>query len=478
MGNGLSKDIRNDSTIPIEYIIEIQWAGDSPILLTWGDGLDSIAGAFRLNDTVNGSIIDVDMKSVSQYELADTGISQLKISYWNGVWEKSYPAGWSMASVGIELDDTDVASVFPTNISVYNYDGGYNPLDSQAQLTPGEGYWINLPESYNETARGKSIEELELSLPERWSMIGSISNPLAVSAIIQNPPGNIISVFGFDDGYYQADTLIKGRGFWINLAETGTITLGGAGGGSPKPMTAESLVEELRNGNVELPLTFDTHSGEKQVIFYLGTASQKAQDYTRYCELPPIPPSGSFDVRVAEENTNGLWGAVVDDDKAFEKHIDVMLPEGAQDIEVTWNGTDLTSGRYTLSDGRKTVDMSVAESFTVNSGSTRLTFASGGAEGGTVMITEYRLDANYPNPFNPETTIPYTIKDKGYISLTIYNMVGQEIRRLVDDTQPTGNYTVMWDGTDARGLQVSGGVYLYRLKVNGYVETKKMLLVK
>jgi hypothetical protein len=88
------------------------------------------------------------------------------------------------------------------------------------------------------------------------------------------------------------------------------------------------------------------------------------------------------------------------------------------------------------------------------------------------------LEQNYPNPFKSSTTIRYTIAEAMKVRLVIYNLRGQPIRQLVHAAQRPGVYTVVWDGKDALGRDVSGGVYLYRLKAKNKSVIKKMLFSK
>lgn len=88
------------------------------------------------------------------------------------------------------------------------------------------------------------------------------------------------------------------------------------------------------------------------------------------------------------------------------------------------------------------------------------------------------LGPNHPNPFNPSTSIRYSLNDAANVKLAVYNLLGQEIRLLVRQFQPSGNYTVVWDGRDAAGRQVSTGMYLYRLQAGAEVVTRKMVLAK
>jgi sugar lactone lactonase YvrE len=91
----------------------------------------------------------------------------------------------------------------------------------------------------------------------------------------------------------------------------------------------------------------------------------------------------------------------------------------------------------------------------------------------------FALHQNTPNPFNPATAIRFDLPAPGRVTLRIYNLHGQEIATLLEDEfKPAGSYTLWWDGRDARGARAASGVYLYRLKADSFVETKKMLLLK
>ncbi len=91
---------------------------------------------------------------------------------------------------------------------------------------------------------------------------------------------------------------------------------------------------------------------------------------------------------------------------------------------------------------------------------------------------QYKLDQNFPNPFNPTTTIQYALKDDGFVSLQIFNIRGQLVRNLVNSNQFSGEHAIMWDGMSDNGMHVASGIYFFRIKVNDYVETRKMSLMK
>ena len=90
----------------------------------------------------------------------------------------------------------------------------------------------------------------------------------------------------------------------------------------------------------------------------------------------------------------------------------------------------------------------------------------------------FALEQNYPNPFNPTTLIQYQLQAVSDVELTIYNQLGQEVRTLVKELQPSGAYWVEWNGQDNSGKPVVSGVYLYRLTAGRFVETRKLTLLK
>ena len=91
---------------------------------------------------------------------------------------------------------------------------------------------------------------------------------------------------------------------------------------------------------------------------------------------------------------------------------------------------------------------------------------------------DFALHANYPNPFNPTTSIKYDLPENAVVSIMIYDIMGREIRHLVNETQSAGFKAIMWDGTNNYGQQVGTGMYLYQIKAGSFVQTRKMLLMK
>jgi len=92
------------------------------------------------------------------------------------------------------------------------------------------------------------------------------------------------------------------------------------------------------------------------------------------------------------------------------------------------------------------------------------------------VITQ--LKGNYPNPFNPSTTIAYSLKESGKVEIGIYNLKGQLVRTLVNEAKAAGNHIAVFDGLDNHGMNLGSGVYLYRMKAGDYTKSQKMIMLK
>jgi len=90
----------------------------------------------------------------------------------------------------------------------------------------------------------------------------------------------------------------------------------------------------------------------------------------------------------------------------------------------------------------------------------------------------FSLGSNYPNPFNPSTTIEYSIAEPSFVNLSIFDASGRLVKTLISESKVADNYSISWDGTNDNGVSVSAGMYLYKIDAGSFVETRKMLLVK
>ena len=94
------------------------------------------------------------------------------------------------------------------------------------------------------------------------------------------------------------------------------------------------------------------------------------------------------------------------------------------------------------------------------------------------VLAKYSLHQNFPNPFNPTTTLRYDLPEQGHVRITIYDMLGRDVKTLINEYQDPGYKSIIWDATNDYGKPVSAGMYLYQIQAGEYMQTKKMVYLK
>ena len=95
-----------------------------------------------------------------------------------------------------------------------------------------------------------------------------------------------------------------------------------------------------------------------------------------------------------------------------------------------------------------------------------------------LLPDKYALQQNFPNPFNPRTTIHYELPNQELVKIIIFNLLGHQVKRLVDGFRGAGVTSIVWDATNDHGQPVSAGIYIYQLQAGGFLQTRKMILLK
>jgi hypothetical protein len=158
------------------------------------------------------------------------------------------------------------------------------------------------------------------------------------------------------------------------------------------------------------------------------------------------------------------------------------IPSFAQNSQVSWSS--FNGGFGVSNSGDTKVTSSAGIPFAGSSANGSSSILSGFLANHSLLITDieydqeiiptvYKLNQNYPNPFNPSTIINYQIPEGGFVSLKIYDILGNEISTLVNEEKAVGNYKATFDAS-----KLASGVYIYQLKAANFVDTKKMILLR
>jgi hypothetical protein len=425
-----------------------------PLNLAW-NSQSLPTGSWVLRDTLSGnSVVDIDMRDSESVSIANTSVSALEILFRSSTdVPLTYRSSWNMTSLPVTPADATLTVLFPDVVSAFNFNGGYAP---QTTINTCEGYWFNLTTGGTYTVNGTDVAQCDVTLPSNWSMIGAPRNGVAVSAIVQTPAANIISIFSFSGGYALVDlttgSLTEGQGFWVNMTAAGQLVMDSASTPAAKPAGTTPLASSR---------IVVSASGLEQTL-WLGTASESM------VELPPTPPAAitSLDVRV---NVDGVstWMVPVAG-QVMEYPVQLM----GSDLELAWDVDQSDVNQWQLVMDGRAQSLSGRGSLSLNVSPMDMALRY------TPLPHQFALETNYPNPFNPSTTIRYQLKHGTPVSLMVYDINGQLVRTLVSGEQPAGRHAIPWDGHNTAGSQVGAGVFLYELRAGSFRSVQKMLLMK
>lgn len=357
------------------------------------------------------------------------------------------PAGWRLISLPLLPPDCGGE----VELTAYRYRGRY---ESAASLEPGIGYWHKADN--DRPFFGSPIVSDTIELAQGWNLMGSISVPVPVDRLQVLPPATLTaSIYGYNGaGYFIADTISPGHAYWVKMSEGGgSIIIDSSGALSNGSWnTSRRLLEEYNS------LTFTDNSGGKQSLYFSRNVLEGIY------ELPPLPPSNSFDVRFRS-------GTFVE---RLAGEVGIVANSGFP-LNVSWDIVDCST--YVLAG--KLISGVGGMAMTAN----EIILSTGGS--GNVVSNEFVLEKAYPNPFNPSTTIRYSLPVQSHITLNVYDLLGQEVRTLVDEVQGAGHQSVEWNATNNTGEIIPSGVYIYSLIASGltdasfrFSDSRKVLFVK
>jgi flavodoxin len=225
----------------------------------------------------------------------------------------------------------------------------------------------------------------------------------------------------------------------------------------------------------------------KNLGFYTYKLMVEKLEGSDWDNIQTIQESDNIYIYKFMKNGKPVWVAWWDyfDDSGTEKSITIdvgninsvkitkAVPKYETGQEVTDYSTAFNTETKTASGGKVTITLGESPVFIEEISNTSI------EETGSITPKGFQLNQNYPNPFNPTTTICYQLPVCSKVNLKIYDILGNEVRTLVNENKAAGYHSVVWNGADNSGRQLSSGVYFYSLKLDiNYSITKKLLLLK
>jgi len=452
------KDFRNDADQSITWRFTFQpGSGGFPIKLSWNSA-ELPDKSFTLKDEITGTIVNINMKNQNSYTVPNTAITSLVIETTDVLTcTVRVAAGWNIISVPVQATDMSVTTLFPgAASSAFQFNNGYVPVTT---LSNGIGYWIKFGAAQTYQIQGQEVTPKQMPVNAGWNIIGPFETDVPVTKIASDPPGIILSdFFKFDNGYKSVAILEVGRGYWVKVSQAGMLRVQQSAG-LGKSTIADNQIDRSREKLSTLPgIRIEDSHGQMSVL-YLATENASEAAY----ELPPIPPTGIFDVRFS---TDRLVETLNDGE------LEVLISSAQFPVELS--AQNLAGMVLNVKDGIG--GMVVNQSLTPENEIVILRTINKifikSAEP-AVLPSQYQLGQNYPNPFNPTSVISYELPEAGAVRISVYNILGKKVVDLVDEQKPAGYHQVE---IDARNY--ASGIYYYVMKVNGFSAIKKMAIVK
>jgi hypothetical protein len=373
-------------------------------------------------------------------------ISLFQINPNRGTREFQLRSGWNLVSYPVSKNQLSVFDVLPLISSgpfIYRPTQGYAYEDT---LTNMLGWWVKVNNSYEINLNGKIIEDTVVTVQNGWNLIGSNSRTTNTSSIYSQPTGIIQSLFwGYDStGYYSANQIKYGKGYWVKVNQNGNIILPKDSGVLKKDNNLE-----LMNAGFEI-----SSNGTQRLLWIV-----EGNDLRKY-EAPPLPPTEDIEVRFngelyAESDANSSYQINITNGK-YPIQLKSLI-EG-EEFEVIGNVTQKNYGKLTKNNFVK-IDDAKDVALTLHK---------------VTIPIDYYLSQNYPNPFNPSTKIKFGLPKDQKVKVIIYDILGQEVERLVNNEQlKAGHYTIEWNAA-----KYASGVYILNIEAGNFNSVKKMMLLK
>ncbi len=472
-GNGTNIDIR-DTLSPVHdrnlFTVEFQ-PGPSgyPVTLSWS--VDSLgAGTFILRDTLTrGLVYSADMRRESTLVVTNASVTALEILECASVSVDIAGNGaWTLVSLPVVTGDRRKSTLFPYALSpAYSYGAGYTQRDT---LEYGQGYWIKTEQT---SLQGCALPLDTIHVKTGWNIIGSLSGPVALGAITAVPESLVASSFyGYQNGYFTADSILPGRGYWVKAKSDGLLVESAAAevrASSPRKAPGTALMSSLRIS--------DGAGGAQELRF--GPSVSVARD-----EMPPPPPEGGFDARFSSSSMMAGYPENFEN----ELHFPISVNSVGKRLFFSWHVENEEKFTYILSEIEDT--RVVSQLGLTSDGNANFTHHSHSSFDLTVRRTTgtsgvphgYSMGELYPNPFNPTTRCTFSLPVEARVSITVYSLLGRVVATLINETRAPGVYAVEWNaGGDGDGI--GSGVYYVRMTVSpdqgpGFTRVEKVLYLK
>ncbi|WP_138431574.1 S8 family serine peptidase [Fodinibius saliphilus] len=378
----------------------------------------------------------------------ESGFSELTGNYSGSA---NYSDSWSMISI-----PTGAEIKLPDEVQLVSYSSGYQVEDS---LKGGKGYWIKGSAKGSMSVEGSVLTSAGINLTRGWNIIGGLTDTLQTNTIIDSSSVlTSVPIYVFDGSTYkEVSEITPSEAYWVYADDKGKIDLLLD---SPATVSSSKKAKDESNPVVRnlQELRFERDGIEQSIYMMGGKLSKKEK---RSYMLPPVAPSAPLDVRI-----NGSY-KIADNSMS-----NLDLTAASYPVKVTSDKANNSPIRIEAIDGENVIyfDLRPGESRLIDQEYDDMRFKSLESD---EMVVENDLHPNYPNPFNPSTTISYELANKTEVTLNVFDILGRKVKTLVNEVQQSGTYNVNFNASN-----LASGVYFVRLRTDSFTKIQKMTLIK
>jgi len=427
----------------------------------------------------------------------------------------STAADYRIVSVPFDLDNKRPSAVFEDDLGGFNDENwklfdvqngalrDYNTIRNLNVVNPGKGFLLitDLPNIQIDVGSGHSTtisDHAQIPLTSGWNLIG---NPFTFDVPVGNlsvSNGSIQIWYHDNSGWNTSIThLRRWEGLAINASEGATLTIGSGTSGDISIITPEDLINE--DWGVQIKAE---GSESRDLCNYIGVNSNEEDSFNMLWPEPPVlgeaislrikPDDNVLQKRASLSNLSAYiqvnnedghyWDFELVGNKADEKvkidfeYFGNIQPEFNKyivdmDLKVAYNMDDLGSG----------LDVKIGNSkqrnYRILIGTEE--YIESNSSGVNVIPEGIELWQNFPNPFNPSTTVVFTLDKSIEVNLEIYNVLGQRVRSLINNkSMEKGYHPILWNGKNDQGSTVASGIYFIRLVAGTQVKMRKAIFTK
>ena len=473
-------------SIPMFNITDDQYGGNIP---------DSLLTTENFRVKING-VDNMGYSTSTVYQSSEIRFNNGELSMENV--HSYYPEGvkrnkWKLISwpgqpkdIRLSVSELEEGHVF------LDWNSIKNKYETPKEIHLGKAYWFrhiyNEPVLFQEdTSTALSLENFVINLNRGWNLIGS---PFAFPVTFEKD-SNVTDPITYDEkGWtgYQTE-LFPWNGYAvytdINSAELTLIPFSESDSSRGRTLSNEEWYINIKlesQNYINYSAEIGRREYAKDVLDMFDTPVFPEIDNALSVSMD-LNGAKSFkymrDVRSIDES-NGVWNLKLDAHKDERKisvygYLRGLTPRistaiiDIPDRKIIYNF--LEKGLEIVKESQLSYDLKLIvgdEDFVINTAEAIL----------NDIPEKFSLSQNYPNPFNPVTRMDYTLPKRSRVVISIYNVLGQEVKTIINREQEYGYHSITWDGIDNRGKQMSSGVYFARMNSNSFSQTKKMLLVK